>query len=93
MVITSYEVVMRDRRFLEKHNWKLLVVDEVRCGGVGGGAVRRAAWSVLFVMRCITGNSTRNCCSLAVASEAAVPAVRYCSEVGIYVGNQATACP
>lgn len=35
VVITSYEVVMRDRRFLERHNWKLLVVDEVR-GGVGG---------------------------------------------------------
>ena len=28
VVVTSYEICMRDQRFLENRNWKFLVVDE-----------------------------------------------------------------
>jgi ATP-dependent DNA helicase len=30
VIITSFEVVMNDRRFLAKYKWKYIVVDEVR---------------------------------------------------------------
>lgn len=43
IIVTSYEIVMADRRHLERHVWKLVVVDEVggRAGGRGPPGGRR----------------------------------------------------
>jgi ATP-dependent DNA helicase len=29
VIVTSYEVAMNDRRFLARHKWKYIIVDEV----------------------------------------------------------------
>ena len=36
VIVTSYEILLADIKFMAKYQWKYIVVDEVRCGTAHG---------------------------------------------------------